>query len=41
MQIASIDDGTKKAAAEGATLWYLRQTVVARAARAFFGNNPS
>lgn len=39
MQIVSIDDGTKKAAAEGATLWYLRQTVVARAARAYFGTN--
>ncbi|EJD54462.1 hypothetical protein AURDEDRAFT_110099 [Auricularia subglabra TFB-10046 SS5] len=39
MQIVSIDDGTKKAAAEGATLWYLRQTVVARAVRCYFGTN--
>ncbi|KAH7100088.1 hypothetical protein BKA62DRAFT_831203 [Auriculariales sp. MPI-PUGE-AT-0066] len=37
MRTISIDDGTKKAAAEGAALWYLRQTVVARASRAHFG----
>jgi len=37
--VISIDDGTKKAAAEGASLWYLRQTVVARASRSFFGTN--
>ena len=37
MQTISIDDGTKKAAAEGAAIWYLRQTVVARASRSFFG----
>ena len=29
----------KKAAAEGATVWYLRQSVVARAARAWYGTN--
>ncbi|KAH7100092.1 hypothetical protein BKA62DRAFT_831207 [Auriculariales sp. MPI-PUGE-AT-0066] len=28
MRTISIDDGTKKAAAEGAALWYLRQTVL-------------
>ncbi|KAH7100091.1 hypothetical protein BKA62DRAFT_801966 [Auriculariales sp. MPI-PUGE-AT-0066] len=37
MQTVSIDDGTKKAAAEGAVHWYLRQTVVARACRSHFG----
>lgn len=39
IQIVSIDDGTKKAAAEGATVWYLRQSVVARASRAWYGTN--
>ncbi|KAH7100093.1 hypothetical protein BKA62DRAFT_263816 [Auriculariales sp. MPI-PUGE-AT-0066] len=39
MRTISIDDGTKKAAAEGAVLWYLRQTVVARAIRAHFGTD--
>ncbi|KAH7100087.1 hypothetical protein BKA62DRAFT_707558 [Auriculariales sp. MPI-PUGE-AT-0066] len=37
MTTISIDDGTKKAAAEGAALWYLRQAVVARACRSHFG----
>ena len=37
-QTISIDDGTKKAAAEGAAWWYLRQTVVARASRSCFGS---
>lgn len=41
MRTISIDDGTKKAAAEGAALWYLRQTVVARASRAYFGTKMS
>ncbi|KAH7100086.1 hypothetical protein BKA62DRAFT_801954 [Auriculariales sp. MPI-PUGE-AT-0066] len=35
----SIDDGSKKAAAEGAVIWYTRQTVVARASRAHFGTD--
>lgn len=37
LQVVSTDDGTKKAAAEGAALWYLRESVVARACRAFMG----
>ncbi|KAH7100085.1 hypothetical protein BKA62DRAFT_831200 [Auriculariales sp. MPI-PUGE-AT-0066] len=39
MQTVTVDDGTKKAAAEGAALWYLKQTVVARATRAHFGTD--
>jgi hypothetical protein len=37
VQTISINDGMKKAAAEGAALWYLKQTVVARASRSHFG----
>ncbi|KAH7104330.1 hypothetical protein BKA62DRAFT_748745 [Auriculariales sp. MPI-PUGE-AT-0066] len=37
MATISVDDGTKKAAAEGAVLWYIRQTVVARVCRSHFG----
>ncbi|EJD54456.1 hypothetical protein AURDEDRAFT_156236 [Auricularia subglabra TFB-10046 SS5] len=39
IQIVSIDDGTKKAAAEGTTIWYIKQLVRARAVRATFGTN--
>jgi len=39
LQHISVEDGTKKAAAEGASMWYLRQTVVARASRSYFGTN--
>ncbi|KZV80678.1 hypothetical protein EXIGLDRAFT_780665 [Exidia glandulosa HHB12029] len=37
IQFVTVDDGTKKAAAEGATIWYTKQLVQARAVRAHFG----
>ncbi|KZW00534.1 hypothetical protein EXIGLDRAFT_639271 [Exidia glandulosa HHB12029] len=39
IQIVSIEDGVKKAAAEGTTIWYIKQLVRARAVRATFGTN--
>ncbi|KAH7096190.1 hypothetical protein BKA62DRAFT_720363 [Auriculariales sp. MPI-PUGE-AT-0066] len=37
VRLISIDEATKKAAAEGALTWYAKQFVVARAARSTFG----
>lgn len=38
VQFVTVDDGIKKAAAEGATIWYTKQLVQARAVRAHFAN---
>jgi len=35
----SVEDGVKKAAAEGTVIWYIKQLVRARACRATFGTN--
>ncbi|KAG8760330.1 hypothetical protein FRC14_003342 [Serendipita sp. 396] len=37
VSVVTVDESTKKAAAEGAALWYIRQHVVARAVRSTFG----
>ncbi|KIM25808.1 hypothetical protein M408DRAFT_330992 [Serendipita vermifera MAFF 305830] len=37
VNVVTVDESTKKAAAEGAALWYIRQLVVARAVRSTFG----
>ncbi|CAG7852189.1 SubName: Full=Uncharacterized protein {ECO:0000313/EMBL:KIM25808.1} [Serendipita indica DSM 11827] len=37
VSVVTVDESTKKAAAEGAALWYIRQLVVARAVRSTFG----
>ncbi|CAG7852131.1 SubName: Full=Uncharacterized protein {ECO:0000313/EMBL:CCA70381.1} [Serendipita indica DSM 11827] len=37
VDVVTVDESTKKAAAEGAAIWYIKQLVVARAARSTFG----